>query len=710
MYLVLLVAPVAILIEEHHVQQEIGSYLAGEDRGSLFRAEVEYLATLATLYRAEIGEPDADRRAVERAIDLLYSRYDVLKGKAVGASFGNLPAYHQLMQSMDRMLGGADAILAGEVGPEISPAGLRALIDEVKAVEEPLRVLLRDALMQTARKRDALREHAETQRSLHQLATGALIVASVGFIGALVWNVRQLRVAGSRLSRLTDAVRQSEARLSLIADSLPMLIGYVEVGGRVLFVNRTGQEWVARRAEGVIGESIGALLGTAGDEAMQSSIAEAAAGRLGHFEGRLAFPDGVQRVVEATFIPDIADGQVRGMFVVMIDITARKESEDQLRQALKLEAVGRLTGGVAHDFNNLLGVVVGNLDLARIGLAGRPRELSLVKRALAAAERGAAVTQRLLAFSRRQMLSPRLTDVNRLVLELADTLLPTLGEAIEIVTIPCRESCIAYIDANQLEAAILNLAVNARDAMEDGGRLTIGTAVAMFEEENTARPRDLPAGEYVVISITDTGSGMPPGVARRAFEPFFTTKRVGEGSGLGLSVVFGFMKQSGGHVELDSREGIGTTVRLYLPRATGMEIAEAGLSEAVPAASGGGCLVLVVEDDGDLLAFSTAALNSLGYRALGAKDARSALAQLEKQPDVSVLLTDIVLPGSMDGVRLAEEAQRRRPGLKVLFTSGYAGGDPPCKSPLPAETEPLVKPFRVEDLNERLGRILASQG
>jgi PAS domain S-box-containing protein len=718
-YFVLLAAPALLLDRQYAIQEDIDAYLAGEDSWTVYRAELEYRAALNMLSLAAANDPAATRRAVQTAIDVLYNRNEVLKGPFIRGQFSALSNYAVTIQALDLAMQQVDAILEDETGERVSPAGIDALRAALERVEKPLGNLISDVMTQSARDRDAIRARAENEMSWNGVATAALIAASLVYVGVLAWYVRELTKAGDGLRRLADAVRQSETRLRLIADNLPMLICYVEADRHVRFVNRTGEVWGGQPAEDIIGKSMAWLLGRNSYRVVAEHILLAVAGAVRHFEGPLVFPDGARRVVEASFIPDFAPEsgggrRVRGCFIVMIDITQRRESEEQLRQALKMEAVGRLTGGVAHDFNNLLGVIVGNLDLAERDLTGRPKERALIGRALGAAERGAALTQRLLAFSRRQMLLPRLTDVNRLVVDMADTLLRTLGETIEITAIPARDPCFAHVDANQLEAAILNLAVNARDAMPTGGRLTIATS-AIGLDDDTARASDVAPGDYVLIAVTDTGAGMAPEIAGRAFEPFFTTKEVGKGSGLGLSMVFGFVKQSGGHVEIDSEVDFGTTVRLYLPRAAtkgkgGTRPADAEVDAAPPA--GQGKLVLVVEDNRDMLAYSTAALNRLGYRTVTAEDATTALTVLERMPEVSILFTDIVLPGGMDGLALAREAQRRAPELKVLFTSGFAQTGTPAGgqggTALPPDTELLSKPFRVAELSRHLDRLVGA--
>ncbi len=719
LYFVLLAAPAVLLIRQHTIQNDISTYLAREESWTLYRSKLEYEALATVLARAAAHEEAADRRAVQMAIDVLFNRAAVLHGPLVEEGFETLSAYPEAMTALETALLQADGIMAGETGERVSQAGIAALRDVMATVEAPLNELIRDAVMDDARDRDVIRDRAADEMSWNGVATAALIAASLVYVGVLAWYVHELTRAGDGLRRMAGALQQSESRLRLITDNLPMLISYVDTNRQVLFINRTGVAWSGRSLEELVGGSIAGLFAVDSYRVAGGSIARAIAGRVGQLEETLAFPDGVKRIVEASFIPDFADSdglpadaeKVRGFFVVMTDVTLRKESEEQLRQALKMEAVGRLTGGVAHDFNNLLGIIVGNLDLAGLDLGDRPAERSLIDRAIGAAERGASLTQRLLAFSRKQTLLPRLTDVNRLVLDMSDMLVRTLGESIEVTPMLCRETCCSRIDTNQLESAILNLAVNARDAMPEGGRLTIATMT--MAAADAARFPELGAGEYVMVSVSDTGSGMPPDIAARAFEPFFTTKEVGKGSGLGLSMVFGFVKQSGGHVEIESEVGCGTTVRLYLPRSAERAGAETAADEPPAPPSGKGRLVLVVEDNRDLLAFSVAALNRLGYRTAQAENAAGALDILERMPEVSILFTDIMLPGGMDGVTLAHEAQRRRPALKVLFTSGFAQLDPqrgvqPGVA-LPRGAELLSKPFRVSELRRHLDRVITAE-
>jgi PAS domain S-box-containing protein len=405
-----------------------------------------------------------------------------------------------------------------------------------------------------------------------------------------------------------------------------------------------------------------------------------------------------------------AAGQVVRVVGAVVDITARKRAEDALRQAQKMEAVGQLTGGVAHDFNNLLAAISGNHELALRALnvgedvrAGR--HISSAQRSVG---RAAALTQRLLAFSRRQPLKPQPVDVPQLVTGMTDLLRRTIGENIAVETVIAGGVWQTLADPNQLEAALLNLAINARDAMPDGGKLIIETSNAHLDAAYAARRDEVKPGQYVQIALTDTGIGMPREVAENAFEPFFTTKQIGEGSGLGLSQVFGFVKQSGGHVTIYSQVGLGTTVRIYLPRLLSPEpplgAPEVELEEN-PANYAGHETILVVEDDEDVRAFTSESLRGLGYRVLEAGDASSALNALENIPEITMLFTDVGLPG-INGRQLAEEARRRVPSLPVLYTSGYASRGIVTNGLLEPGIDLLSKPFTIIELASRIRRVI----
>ncbi len=390
------------------------------------------------------------------------------------------------------------------------------------------------------------------------------------------------------------------------------------------------------------------------------------------------------------------------------EVQRREEAEARLRQSQKMEAVGQLTGGVAHDFNNLLTVVTGSLDLLRQRMdGGNARDLRLVTNALEGAQRAAALTHRLLAFSRQQPLEPKPVDANKLMASMSELLRRTLGEHVAIETVLAGGLWKTHADPNQLESAILNLAVNARDAMPDGGRLTIETANAALDEAYAATREEVKAGQYVMISVSDTGTGMAPEVAQRVFEPFFTTKPVGKGTGLGLSQVYGFMKQSGGHVALYSEPGQGTTVKLYLPRYKGPDEATSGDErQDAPSRSRNGETVLVVEDDEMVRRFTVEALREAGYRVLEAADGPVGLALLERNPDTALLFTDVVLAGPLNGRKLADEALRRRPDLKVVFTTGYTRNAIIHHGRLDEGVNFLGKPFTARDLYKKIRTVL----
>jgi PAS domain S-box-containing protein len=384
-----------------------------------------------------------------------------------------------------------------------------------------------------------------------------------------------------------------------------------------------------------------------------------------------------------------------------------KLNEEALRQSQKMEVVGQLTGGVAHDFNNLLQIITGNLDVVRRTVTTEPPRLKrAVESALTAARRAASLTQRLLAFSRRQPLNPKPTDVNVLISGMADLLHRTLGEAIEVLTVQGPGLWRVEVDPVELESAILNLALNARDAMPQGGRLTIETANADVDQDCSAPHAEVLPGSYATISVSDTGVGMAPNVTARAFEPFFTTKPVGEGTGLGLSQVYGFVKQSGGHVKIYSELGQGTSVRIYLPRLSKTVPTEVPEAERLSPEAAAAETILVVEDNDDVRAYSVEILRELGYRVIEAHDGPSALRLLARQFKVDLLFTDVVLPGGMTGAQVAAQARGIKPDLKVLFTTGYARNAIVHHGRLDAGVQLITKPFSMSDLAIRVRDVI----
>ena len=391
------------------------------------------------------------------------------------------------------------------------------------------------------------------------------------------------------------------------------------------------------------------------------------------------------------------------------EINRRAAAEEALRQSQKLDAIGHLTGGVAHDFNNLLTIIIGNLEAAQRQLEswtdGAQIKLSRrLENAMHGAQRAATLTKRLLAFSRQQPLNPALLDVNRVLNGLSDFLRRALGEDVSLEIVGGGGVWPVEADAAELEAAILNLAVNARDAMPEGGKLTIEASNSYLDDSYCRQNADVQPGQYVQIAVTDTGSGMPKDVIERAFEPFFTTKESGQGTGLGLSQVYGFVKQSGGHVKIYSEAGEGTTIKIYLPRFFGRASA-AEEKAAAPRRGRSGESVLVVEDDSDVRDYVVETLASLGYKVFEAGEAESALRLLDENPSVHLLLTDVVMPG-MNGRKLAEEARLRRPDLKILYMTGYSRNAIMHQGRLDIGVDLLQKPISSEQLAGAVRRML----
>jgi CheY-like chemotaxis protein len=375
--------------------------------------------------------------------------------------------------------------------------------------------------------------------------------------------------------------------------------------------------------------------------------------------------------------------------------------EEQLRQAQKMEAVGQLTGGVAHDFNNLLAVIMGNTELLESKLGGEDRPYQAILRA---ATRGAELTQRLLAYSRQQPLRPQALVLAAFVEDMSEMLARTLGETIDVETSSDPDLWNALADPGQVESALLNLALNARDAMPEGGKLTIECRNAQLDEAYATRNPEAAAGNYVVLAVSDTGTGMSAKVQARAFEPFFTTKEVGQGSGLGLSMVYGFAKQSGGHVVIHSEKGQGTTVEVFLPRSDEASGAKAAApSEESP--RGRNETVLVLEDDEDVRATVVAVLEGLDYRVIAVPEARRALEALNTE-QVEIVLSDVVLPGGMSGPDFAEEAKRRHPGTRVVFMSGYSAAAEEHPGLCAPDSVLLNKPFEKGELAQALRQAL----
>jgi len=388
------------------------------------------------------------------------------------------------------------------------------------------------------------------------------------------------------------------------------------------------------------------------------------------------------------------------------DISERKQLEKELRHSQKMDALGRLTGGIAHDFNNLLTVILGNLQLIEKSSKQDESLHASVQAALDAGVRGAELTKRLLAVSRQQLLAPKVTDVNELVTEIEPLLKRSLGEDISIRTRFVDDIWLTEIDPSQLEIAVLNLAVNARDAMRGGGKLTIETSNISLDEDCAAPEVEVTAGDYVLLTVSDTGTGIPEDILSQVFDPFFTTKEPGKGTGLGLSMVYGFVTQSKGHIETDSEEGRGTTVKLYLPRTRSAIEDRSATSTRTAIIPAGHETILVVEDEAAVRRIAVELLSDLGYRAVEASTGAEALAILGDHEDIDLVFSDIVMPGGMTGIELARQVQQDYPHLKVMLTSGYTGTDILDSNFLQSGEVVLNKPYQKQELAQAVRDVL----
>ncbi|MBA4269512.1 MAG: hybrid sensor histidine kinase/response regulator [Methylobacterium sp.] len=503
-----------------------------------------------------------------------------------------------------------------------------------------------------------------------------------------------------------------EAHLRSILDTVPEAMVVIDESGTITSFSAAAEKLFGFATSEVLGRNVRMLMPQpdrdAHDGYMDRYLETGQRRIIGY--GRVVTG---QKKDGTEFPMELAIGEARAagrrIFTGFIrDLTSRHRIEEELRQAHKMEAVGQLTGGIAHDFNNLLTVISGNLEMIERRLTD-DRARALLREAQSAAEDGAKLTAQLLAFGRKQPLNAKRADIGQLVSRFSDLLRRALGETIELRMIVSGSPGPALVDASQLQNALLNLALNARDAMPRGGRLTVEISAAKLDSDYASMYPEVRTGSYVLISITDTGVGMSSEVRKRAFEPFFTTKGVGAGTGLGLSMVYGFTKQSGGHVQLYSEVGQGTSVRLFLPVAEAapaeMSTGPAAVHEPPPSLPGGSETILVVEDDARVRRVAVARLEDMNYRVLQAENAAAALRMLAAHPEVALLFTDIVMPGGMSGDELAREARRLMPDLKIILTSGFAEPSVAVRE-LAAEASWLKKPYSAMELAVRIRELL----
>ena len=510
------------------------------------------------------------------------------------------------------------------------------------------------------------------------------------------------------------AIKQAEqraSRLAAIVDSTADAVIGLDPDGIVTSWNEAATRIYGYGSDEIVGKSV-ALLPPADrlDEVTDILTRVKRGERISNQETVRRTKGGLLVNVSLTASPVYDDaGAIVGVSAIYRDITEQKHTENQLRQAQKMETVGQLTGGVAHDFNTLLGVLIGNLEMLQDKDGIDADSADLIASAMLAATRGVDLTSRLLAFSRKQNLRPRVTDLNERVTETISLLNRTLDTNIQIRTLLSGRLWHTLIDPTQMETAIMNLALNARSAMPEGGILTISTANVTVGEDDKDRPEELAPGQYVMLSVADSGTGMSQDVLAQAFEPFFTTRDIGQGSGLGLSMVHGFVKQSGGHIRIASAAGTGTTVTVWFPRTTQPMTRRAPAERPAPPPTGAGETILVVEDDSSLRRVAETMLQSLGYTVITASDGNSALTMLEQNPTIDLLFTDLALPRGMDGTVLARKAADRRPDLRILFTSGFAEYAGRRYDMLDDDVTLIAKPYRKAALARHVRQILDEQ-
>jgi len=556
-----------------------------------------------------------------------------------------------------------------------------------------------------------LHERIETSES-HNRSVGILVfVATTIAILALILAARLLNVAYARSHRAEDEQRSLAGRLRTSLDSLSQGVAVFGPNNKLRHWNECFQVLLDLPPAMVRAETPYTAfvehLTTDGESFLETQDQIEHGTQNGNEPIVYERPHHAGNLLEIRRTPT-PDG---GFVLTVTDMTKRAQSEAILRESQKMQAIGQLTGGVAHDFNNLLTVISGNLELAKMTLEPHSPLLDPIDRCLWAVRRGAALNSQLLAFARKQPLRPAAIDLSVSLPELIPLMSRTLGEHIDVRFVDSAGLWLAMADPSQLESAVLNLALNARDAMPDGGCLTIELANKVLDTGYARAHAEVSPGDYVMVAVSDTGHGMPPDVIARAFEPFFTTKTDGRGTGLGLAMVFGFVKQSGGHVKVYSEPGQGTSVKMYLPRAIAGAVSAVQPSRVPAELPRGSATILVVEDEAGVRDVAVAILRGLGYRVLEAADGDEGLLVFGAHAaDIDMLLTDVVLPGKVRGRELAERITAMRPAVKVLFMSGYTENSIVHHGRLDDGVQLLSKPFKREDLARKVADVLAAGG
>lgn len=682
-----------------HVQEvESGArgYVITGDPSHLEPYRSGVAATDASLERMRvIGRSEEDLRARLSLIEQLVENRIALAAELV-----------------DLRARGADAqsIVAAVEAGRLAMARVSEQVDSATAAE-------RDAF-------DRRKSRVENQALITNLALAAGVILGVL---ALVWlyilsshEAARRRLAEGELRTLnaeletrveerSAELERSRELLKAVVENMPDTVFLKDVQDqfRYVLVNEAGERLFGRDRAELLGHVDHELFPRAQASLCHKEDEEVAQSGEERFimERSVETPSGL-RMIESRKVP-IADANGQQHFVLGIvrDITDRRSIENQLRQVQRMDTVGRLTGGIAHDFNNILAIIIGNLDLLRESLEDHSSGAEMTDEALQAATNGAELVRRLLAFARKQHLEPTAVNLNERLPPMTALLQRTLGESIKLQVFAGPDLWPALVDPTQVDDALVNLAINARDAMAGSGVLTIETGNVTLDEDYAAHHLEVTPGEYVMLAVSDTGAGMTPEVVARAFEPFFTTKLEGQGTGLGLSQVYGWIKQSGGHIKIYSEIGHGTGVKLYLPRADAAQEESSSSLPRTDLVPGGHEQILVVEDNPNVRRTVLRQLKDLGYPTLEAEDAQRALQMAREGAKFDLLFTDIVMPGGMTGYELAEQLERLQPGLKVLFTSGYtelavgrSNGE--RRGPL------LSKPYRKQDLGRMLREVL----